>query len=255
MVPTVGASPTATAMSECTVSLTALTGEAAASADALRWAATNGYVAVGPTFALRNDENIFQTALDAAAPISEMASSCVSFMFAFDNSSSGLGMTSSDKYVRISPPPAGAGQATVYYQYTPGDWRRVPNQRMIGDHALFVVPSYFSYYQVFAAAANLPFSIATVYVYPNPSIGGAMPTIHVELSVADHVTTRIYDVGGDLVDSGEFVEGVSVAGGKVAYELKLDPAKYQSGVYVGVVTAERDGKDSIRQQFRFTVIK
>ena len=210
---------------------------------------------VGPTFALRNDSNVFQQAFDSAEPIAEMSLDCVAFMFGFDDAASMFAMTTSDKYIRLAPPPPGAGVPEAYYQYAPGDWRRAQNQRMINDRALYVVPSFFAYYQVFAAAANLPFDFGQVYVYPNPAHGAESPTLHVEVGMADRVSTRIYDVSGDLVFEGRLEGSPTVQDGIAAYEIHLHSADFRSGVYVGVVTAERAGKDTIRRQYRFTIVK
>lgn len=242
-------------MADCTVSLNALTQDNYASEDARAFAARNQLVMVGPTFSLRNDESIYQQALDAAAPISEMALDCVSFMFGFGDGSAALAITSGDMFVRLTPPPPGSGMPEVYYQYAPNDWRRVANQRLIDDKALFVVPSFFAFYQVFAVAAEIPFSFGEVYVYPNPSGVGDTPVLRVEIGLADSLSTRIYDVSGDLVLEGR-LDGAPVVGdGKVAYEMKLATEKLRSGVYIGVVTAEREGKQAIRRQYRFTVVK
>jgi hypothetical protein len=46
-----------------------------------------------------------------------------------------------------------------------------------------------------------------------------------------------------------------VVNGKPSYEHALPPAKFKSGVYNGVVTAEKGGKETIRKKFKFSVVK
>jgi hypothetical protein len=198
---------------------------------------------------------VFSQSLGSISPIGEMALDCVSFLLGFDEGARALGITASDKFFRIPPPPPGTGTPEVYYRYAPNDWRRVPNQRFIDQRAIYVIPSFFGYYQVFAAANNLPFAFGEVYVFPNPSRGRDVPTLHAEVGAAERVSTRIYDVSGDVVFEGRIDESPIVTDGKIAYELPLNPALFRSGVYIGVVTAERSGRETIRRQYRFTVIK
>jgi hypothetical protein len=233
-----------------------MTQDASPAMDAKQFAALNGYVLVGPTFSLRNDANIFEQALDAAAPIGELAMDCVSFVIGFGDGSAAVAVARNDKIVRVTPPPAGAGTPVVFYQYAPGDWRRVANQQYVDNRALFVVPSFFSYYQVFAAAAELPFGFGDVYVFPNPTGVGETPTLHIEVGLAEKLSTRIYDVSGDLAYETRVDEAPLVANnGSVSYEIKLPADRFKSGVYVGIVTAERAGRQTIRRQYRFTVVK
>jgi len=215
----------------------------------------NGLIAIGPTLILRNDDDVFSQSLGAIAPIGEMGLSCVAFMLGFDEGARALAIAAADKFIHMAPPPPGAGTPEVFYRYRAGDWRKVANQRFIDQRALYVIPSFFGYYQVFAAANNLPFSFGEVYVYPNPTRGGETPTLRVELGAAERVSTRIYDVSGDVVFEGRIDQQPIVSDGKIAYELPLNKNLFKAGVYIGVVTAERTGRETIRRQYRFTVIK
>jgi hypothetical protein len=223
--------------------------------DARAFGARHALLTLGPTLLLENDADVFSQALGNLAPIGEMALDCVAFMLGFDEGARALGVTAADKFIRISPPPPGAGTPEVYYRYAAGDWRRVPNQRFIDQRAIYVIPSFFGYYQVFAAANNLPFAFGDVYVFPNPVRGKQVPTLHAEVGAAERVSTRIYDVAGDVVFEGRIDQAPIVTDGVIAYELPLDPSIFRSGVYIGVVTAERSGRETIRRQYRFTVVK
>jgi hypothetical protein len=79
--------------------------------------------------------------------------------------------------------------------------------------------------------------------------------LHVEVGQSDEVTTRIYDVSGELVYETRIDSEITVVNGKPCYEYKLDQANLKAGVYIGVVTAQKQGKETIRKRYRFTVIK
>jgi hypothetical protein len=225
-----------------------------AARDARAFGARNGLIAIGPTLLLRNND-VSGLSLGNISPIGEMAVDCVAFMLGFDEGARALGVTAADKFLRIAPPPPGAGTPEIYYRYAPNDWRRVANQRYIDERAIYVIPSFFGFYQVFAAANNLPFDFGEIYVYPNPTRGEQTPTLHVEVGAAEKITTRIYDVSGDVVYEGRIDNEPILVDGKLAYELPLDKKLFRSGVYIGVVTAQRSGRETIRRQYRFTVIK
>jgi hypothetical protein len=108
---------------------------------------------------------------------------------------------------------------------------------------------------VFTPIVGLPFSFGEVYVYPNPTTKGNVPTLHAEVGAADKVTTRVYDISGDLVFEARIDANHVVVNGKPAYEYMMDLNRFKSGVYNGVVTAEKAGKDVIRKKFKFTVVK
>jgi hypothetical protein len=114
---------------------------------------------------------------------------------------------------------------------------------------------HYGFYQVYSPIAGLPFAFGEVYVFPNPSKSGDIPTLHVEVGAADKVTVRIYDISGDLVYQGRVDENQLLVNGKPSYEHAMNSSKFKSGVYNGVVTAEKAGKDIIRKKFRFSVVK
>lgn len=217
--------------------------------------AKRGLIAIGSTLVLYSDTGVFSQSLGGIAPLGEMALNCVAFAIGFDEGARALGIVPPNKFIHMAPPPPGAGKPSVYYRYGKGDWRRVANQRFIDERALYVIPSFFGYYQVFAEANNLPFSFGDVYVYPNPTRKGQTPTLHVSVGAAENVSTRIYDVSGDIVFQARIEDDPIVIDGEIAYELPLDKNKFKPGVYIGVVTAQRLGRETIRRQYRFSVVE
>jgi hypothetical protein len=135
------------------------------------------------------------------------------------------------------------------------DKRWIPLPGTYTGSALIAVVYHYGFYQVFTPIVGLPFSFGEVYVYPNPSTKGNVPTLHAEVGAADKVTTRVYDISGDLVFEARIDANHVVVNGKPAYEYMMDPNRFKSGVYNGVVTAEKAGKDVIRKKFKFTVVK
>jgi hypothetical protein len=135
------------------------------------------------------------------------------------------------------------------------DKKWVPLPGSFSNGTLKVQVYHYGFYQVFSPIAGLPFSFGEVYVFPNPSKNGDVPTIHVEVGSADKVTARIYDSAGDLVFEKRIDENHVVINGKPAYEYGMEPSQFKSGVYNGVVTAEKGGKETIRKKFKFTVIR
>jgi hypothetical protein len=143
--------------------------------------------------------------------------------------------------------------AELYRQVDAGKWAPVPGT--LTGTVLTATVYHFGFYQVFSPIPNLPFVFGEVYVFPNPTRDGEVPTIHVEVGQADTVTARVYDVAGDLVYN-ERVDGSHiVVAGKAAYEHAMNPSKFKSGIYHGVVTATKGGKETIRKKFRFSVVK
>jgi hypothetical protein len=140
-------------------------------------------------------------------------------------------------------------------------YRRVSEKKWIplpGTYngvTLTVAVYHYGFYQVFSPISGLPFAFGDVYVYPNPSKDGDIPTLHVEVGQADKAMVRVYDISGDLVYESRIDENHVVVNGKPSYEHALPPAKFKSGVYNGVVTAEKGGKETIRKKFKFSVVK
>lgn len=155
--------------------------------------------------------------------------------------------------ISLPNPPLNSGNLVFYRFEGTSNW--TPIQSQIIDNQLMVRFDYYGYYQAFVPILNQPFSFSDVYVFPNPSREGDIPTLHIEVGRADRISVRIYDVAGDLVYETTISESPVAIDGKSAYEHALDPKAYKSGVYVGVVTAEKADQETIRQKFRFTIEK
>ncbi len=156
--------------------------------------------------------------------------------------------------IRMPKLPEGMGDPVLYRQTGKDKWVPVEVQSY-GDWVLKAHLVTFGYYQIFAPIVSLPYSFGDVYVFPNPTKNGDIPTLHVEVGLSDNVTTRIYDVAGDLVYEKRIDDKISLVNGKPSYEHAMDPSLFKSGVYVGVVTAEKAGKETIRKKYRFSVMK
>jgi hypothetical protein len=110
-------------------------------------------------------------------------------------------------------------------------------------------------YQVFIPITNQPYLFSEVYVYPNPAHPGQTPVVHIEVGMSDRVALRIYDVAGDLVYEARITDQPQAIRGKSAYEHALDVSRFKAGVYVGVVSADKAGKETLRKTFRFSILK
>jgi hypothetical protein len=135
------------------------------------------------------------------------------------------------------------------------DKKWIPLPGSFSNGTLKVPVYHYGFYQVFSPILGLPFSFGDVYVFPNPSKKGDVPTLHIEVGAADKITARIYDIAGDLVFDGRVDDNHVVVNGKPAYEYGMKPGQFKSGVYNGTVTAEKGGKDTIRKTFKFAVVK
>ncbi len=142
----------------------------------------------------------------------------------------------------------------VLFRQVFSNWVMVPEQRY-EDQKIRVPIRYCGYYQVFIPIADMPFSFNEVYVYPNPARPGDTAILHVEIGQADSLKVRIYDLAGDLVYESRITEAPIAVNGKSAYEHKLDASRFKSGAYIGVVTAERSGKETTRKKFRLTFLR
>jgi hypothetical protein len=78
-----------------------------------------------------------------------------------------------------------------------------------------------------------------VYSYPNPAVGGAAPVIRAQLADTDRATVKIYDIFGQLVESGE-LRPVPSAGSGTPYEYAWT-GPIASGTYFGVVESLQSG--------------
>ncbi|TBR19407.1 hypothetical protein EPO15_14270 [bacterium] len=109
-----------------------------------------------------------------------------------------------------------------------------------------------------AAAADTAFVLHEVYAFPNPAVGGARPTLHVAVGMADRVTIRIYDISGQQVHQATLDSSPSViddgSGPKFAYEFPWD-GHIPSGVYLYTVVAEKNGQGAIRKTGKLAVVR
>ncbi|MCG3205498.1 MAG: hypothetical protein KCHDKBKB_02220 [Elusimicrobia bacterium] len=162
---------------------------------------------------------------------------------------------SSEEFISIPLKNTSLSGTPHLYLFQGGDhWTQVPHQQFDGVN-LSVSVTALGIYQVFVPITDLPYAFGEVYVFPNPTKDGDVPTLHIEVGQSDEVSTRIYDVAGDLVYETKVSDGIKLVNGKPCYEIPLDQTKFKSGVYTGVVTAEKSGKEPIRKQYRFSVIR
>ena len=101
------------------------------------------------------------------------------------------------------------------------------------------------------------FALRSVYVFPNPAVGGQKPTVHVAVGRADKVTLRFYDIAGTPVheaalDTPSVINDES--GPHLAYEYAWE-GPIPSGVYLYVVTAEKAGHAPIKRVGKFAVVR
>lgn len=156
----------------------------------------------------------------------------------------------------------------AYWNEKKREWEPLPSTVDPAKGTVSAQTTHFSLYQVMAAtrsaaapAAAGPdagFQFRSVYVFPNPAVGGQRPVLHVAVGVADRVTFRIYDISGQLVHEA-MVEGapqvVDDGGGpQYAYEHTWD-GHIPSGVYLYVVVAEKNGQGAIRKTGKLAVVR
>jgi hypothetical protein len=172
----------------------------------------------------------------------------------FDSNQTKVQNLTKQANIRTIPFEETKGTPTLYRQITSSDWKPVENQTYDG-HQLTCKLGTCGVYQVFVTVPDSPFSFGEIYVFPNPSRKGDTPTLHVEVGQADRITARIYDISGDLITEFTLTSQPQVINGKSAYEQALDSSLFKSGVYVGVIIAEKGGKETIRKNFRFSILK
>ncbi|MFH1725909.1 MAG: PKD domain-containing protein, partial [Elusimicrobiota bacterium] len=106
--------------------------------------------------------------------------------------------------------------------------------------------------------ADQAFTLRDLYVFPNPAVGGAKPTIHLAVGIADKVTIRIYNIAGQQVHQATMDSAPPVindgSGPKYAYEYPWD-GHIPSGVYLYTIVAEKSGEAAIRKAGKFAVIR
>ncbi|MDE2293762.1 MAG: T9SS type A sorting domain-containing protein, partial [Elusimicrobia bacterium] len=153
-----------------------------------------------------------------------------------------------------------------YWNPTSGAWEPQPSVVDVVAHTVTAQVRHFSLYQVLAPARVFgtladpeeTFSLRSIYVFPNPAVGGDKPTFHVAVGKADSVTIRIYDIAGRPVHSVTIDSPPSVVsdetGTHYAYEYPWD-GHIPSGVYIYAVTAEKGGNAPIRRVGKFAVVR
>jgi len=125
---------------------------------------------------------------------------------------------------------------------------------------------HFSLYQILAPAPPLAseqfstvpdsvFQLGEVYAFPNPSVGGRFPTIHMECGVPDSIELKIYDLSGDLVHEARMDQKQLIVNEKYAYEYTWDTTNIASGIYVYVVQARKNGEKDIKVMKKLAVVK
>lgn len=132
-----------------------------------------------------------------------------------------------------------------------GDWTPAPDQYVENGNIVLPSPGP-GHYRVMATITDMPFAFGEVYVFPNPVESQDDPILHVEIGQADSVSTRIYDAAGDLVHEARVDSQIVLVNGKSAYRHPLAIKRIKPGVYIGVVTATKNGKETVRKRYRFT---
>ena len=144
--------------------------------------------------------------------------------------------------------------AVLYRMVSPDNWVPVENQQA-DENGITAMLMTYSIYQFFVPIADYPFILGEVYSYPNPVRKNQTAILHVEVGMADAVRTRVYDAAGDLVWESRIDNSVVMVNGKPAYEMPMDMSRLTSGVYRGYVTAEKNGEETLRKSYTFSVIR
>ena len=106
---------------------------------------------------------------------------------------------------------------------------------------------------VVVRTVDIPAGIVEAYCYPNPSVGGAAPVIHVEGVRLDSLEVKIFDTSGHLVEKGTLVPRGTGAGESSTYEFEWGGA-IPSGIYFGLVQG-KSNDDSFRAHLKIAVIR
>lgn len=108
-----------------------------------------------------------------------------------------------------------------------------------------------------APAPDADFHWGEVFVYPNPARGGTVPTLHIEVGIADRVTIKIYNVAGQQLVQQDLLQAPAVIdsgnGPQYAYEYSW-AGHIASGVYLYHVEAEKSGVRRSRRG-KFAVVR
>lgn len=101
------------------------------------------------------------------------------------------------------------------------------------------------------------FLFREVFVYPNPARGGAIPTLHMEVGMADQVTLTIFNVAGQALHQSVLTQAPTLMdsgnGPEYAYEYSwTEPVA--SGVYLYVIDAQKGGVH-LKKSGKFAVVR
>ncbi|MFA5140503.1 MAG: LamG-like jellyroll fold domain-containing protein [Elusimicrobiota bacterium] len=149
--------------------------------------------------------------------------------------------------------------AVHYWNPVKEEWEALASVVDRENRTVSAQTTHFSIYQVLgqgittAAAADSAFVLREVFAFPNPAVGGAKPTIHVEVGIADQVTIRIYDIAGQPVHQTTLHGAPGLVNGQYAYEYTWD-GRIASGVYLYAVDAEKAGQH-IRKVGKLAVVR
>ncbi|TPW19408.1 MAG: NHL repeat containing protein [Elusimicrobia bacterium] len=159
------------------------------------------------------------------------------------------------------------GLKVAYWNPDKRAWEELESQVDAVKRTVTATTTHFSLYQVMAPtqaavalapAADPAFFLRDLYVFPNPAVGGARPTFHLAVGVADKVTLRIYDISGQDVHQATIDTPPSIvddgAGPKYAYEYPWN-GHIPSGVYLYTIVAEKSGQPAIRKAGKFSVVR
>ncbi|HOI43635.1 MAG TPA: IPT/TIG domain-containing protein, partial [Elusimicrobiales bacterium] len=97
------------------------------------------------------------------------------------------------------------------------------------------------------------FRLGSVYVYPNPAKGGAVPVFHLEFGLADKLELKVYNVAGTLVHERVLTGFPQVMNNVYAYEYAWE-GHIASGVYYFTVEAARAGA-KLKARGKFAVVR
>jgi hypothetical protein len=97
------------------------------------------------------------------------------------------------------------------------------------------------------------FSLGSVYVFPNPAKGAAVPVLHVAASAGDKLTVKVYTASGKAAYEAVLNGAPGAAGGEQAYELELR-GQFTSGVYYYQAEV-RSGAARLKKAGKFAVVR
>ncbi|MBU2575038.1 MAG: FapA family protein [Elusimicrobia bacterium] len=108
-----------------------------------------------------------------------------------------------------------------------------------------------------SAGPDPTFKLGEVYVFPNPTKGGAVPVFHIEAGIADSVKILVYTVAGRIAHEHTLTSPPTALddgnGLAYAYEYAWD-GHIPSGVYYYYIEAEKAGRD-LKKTGKFAVIR